>query len=161
MSVSQIEKTSPQNPKEMKALIAIFSGIAYQLCQYSTVRSRGFWRHPNTPQLARSLQDARDLDATLLTKLNAEAIGREANARIATIRKFAGYPRAVQDPLHARRFFFQGCQIEFDFVGEPLSFEVARALQNDIAKIPTTQAQGGAEHPLLDRRRACQQLQRH
>lgn len=54
-------------------------------------------RYPAACQIAPLLDDARALDASLLSKLNAEAIGPEASARIAPIRKFVGDPRRARD----------------------------------------------------------------
>jgi len=53
-------------------------------------------RYPAACRIAPLLDDARDLEASLLSKLNIEAIGVEAVARIAPVRKFAA------DPLTAR-----------------------------------------------------------
>ncbi|WP_093359601.1 UvrD-helicase domain-containing protein [Tropicimonas isoalkanivorans] len=53
-------------------------------------------RYPAACQIAPLLDDARALDASLLSKLNAEAIGPEAVERIAPVRKFAAEPRALR-----------------------------------------------------------------
>ena len=53
-------------------------------------------RYPAASQIAPLLNDARALDASLLSKLNAEAIGTEAVARIAPVRKFAGDPSTLR-----------------------------------------------------------------
>lgn len=53
-------------------------------------------RYPAACQIAPLLDDARALDASLLSKLNAEAIGPEVVARIAPVRKFAGDPRTAR-----------------------------------------------------------------
>lgn len=53
-------------------------------------------RYPAACQLAPLLDDARALDASLLSKLNAEAIGSDAVARIAPVRKFASDPRTAR-----------------------------------------------------------------
>ena len=53
-------------------------------------------RYPAACQIAPLLEDARALDASLLSKLHAEAIGPEAVARIAPVRKFAGDPRTAR-----------------------------------------------------------------
>ncbi len=53
-------------------------------------------RYPAACQIAPLLEQARALDAELLSKLNAEAIGRETVARIAPVRKFAGDPRSAR-----------------------------------------------------------------
>jgi DNA helicase-4 len=50
-------------------------------------------RYPAACQIAPLLDEARTLDASLLSKLNVEAIGPEVVARIAPVRKFAGDPR--------------------------------------------------------------------
>jgi DNA helicase-4 len=42
------------------------------------------------------LQDARSLDATLLSKLRSEAIGSDRAERVALVRKFVADPRAAQ-----------------------------------------------------------------
>lgn len=47
-------------------------------------------------KIAPLMDDAKALDASLLSKLNAEAIGPEVVARIATVRKFASDPRAAR-----------------------------------------------------------------
>jgi DNA helicase-4 len=53
-------------------------------------------RYPAACQIAPLLEKARALDASLLSKLNAEAIGREIVAHIAPVRKFAGDPRTLR-----------------------------------------------------------------
>ena len=53
-------------------------------------------RYPAAYQIAPLLDEARALDASLLSKLNEEAIGPEAVARIAPVRKFAGDPRSAR-----------------------------------------------------------------
>jgi len=53
-------------------------------------------RYPTACQIAFLLEDARSLDASLLSRLNAEAIGPEASARIAPVRKFASEPRTAR-----------------------------------------------------------------
>ena len=53
-------------------------------------------RYPAACQIAPLLHDARDLDAALLSKLNVDAIGPEAAARIAPVRKFAADPRTAR-----------------------------------------------------------------
>ncbi len=53
-------------------------------------------RYPAACQIAPLLEQARALDASLLSKLNAEAIGRGAVARIAPVRKFASDPRTLR-----------------------------------------------------------------
>ena len=53
-------------------------------------------RYPAACQIAPLLHDARDLDASLLSKLNAEAIGPDGVARIAPVRKFAADPRTAR-----------------------------------------------------------------
>lgn len=53
-------------------------------------------RYPAACQIAPLLKQARALDASLLSKLNAEAIGPETVARIAPIRTFASDPRTCQ-----------------------------------------------------------------
>lgn len=53
-------------------------------------------RYPSACQIAPLLDDARNLDASLLSKLNAEAIGPEVVARIAPVRKFAADPRTAR-----------------------------------------------------------------
>ncbi|MBN8630062.1 MAG: UvrD-helicase domain-containing protein [Rhodobacterales bacterium] len=53
-------------------------------------------RYPSACQIAPLLDDARALDSSLLSKLNAEAIGAEAVARIAPVRKFATDPRTTR-----------------------------------------------------------------
>lgn len=53
-------------------------------------------RYPAACQIASLLDDARALDTSLLSKLQAEAIGPEASARIAIVRKFADDPRTAR-----------------------------------------------------------------
>jgi DNA helicase-4 len=53
-------------------------------------------RYPAACRIAPLLEEARALDASLLSKLNAEAIGRETAARIAPVRKFASDPRTLR-----------------------------------------------------------------
>lgn len=53
-------------------------------------------RYPAACQIAPLLKDARALDASLLTKLNAEALGSEAVARIAPARMFARDPQTAR-----------------------------------------------------------------
>lgn len=53
-------------------------------------------RYPSACLIAPLLDDARALDASLLSKLNAKAIGAEVVARIAPVRKFATDPRAAR-----------------------------------------------------------------
>lgn len=53
-------------------------------------------RYPAACRIAPLLHDARDLDASLLSKLNAEAIRPDAVARIAPVRKFAADPRMAR-----------------------------------------------------------------
>lgn len=53
-------------------------------------------QYPAACQIAPLLEEARALDASLLSKLNAEAIGRETAARIAPVRKFASDPRPLR-----------------------------------------------------------------
>lgn len=53
-------------------------------------------RYPSACQIAPLLDDARELDASILSKLNTEAIGPEAVARIAPVRKFAADPRTTR-----------------------------------------------------------------
>ena len=53
-------------------------------------------RYPSACQIAPLLDDARVLDVSLLSKLNAEAIGPEVVARMAPVRKFATDPRMVR-----------------------------------------------------------------
>ncbi|WP_245427000.1 UvrD-helicase domain-containing protein [Mesorhizobium sp. YM1C-6-2] len=53
-------------------------------------------RYPAVCQIAPLLEKARALDASLLSKLNAEAIGREIVAHIAPVRKFACDPRTLR-----------------------------------------------------------------
>ncbi|MDD9706758.1 UvrD-helicase domain-containing protein [Seohaeicola sp. SP36] len=53
-------------------------------------------RYPAACQIAPLLDDARDLDASLLSKLNADAIGPVVVARIAPVRQFAADPRTAR-----------------------------------------------------------------
>ncbi len=53
-------------------------------------------RYPAACQIAPLLDDARALDTSLLSALNAEAIGPEAVARIAPVQKFAVDPRTMR-----------------------------------------------------------------
>ncbi len=53
-------------------------------------------RYPSACQIAPLLDDARNLDASLLSKLSADAIGHEVVARIAPVRKFAADPRTAR-----------------------------------------------------------------
>lgn len=53
-------------------------------------------QYPAACQIAPLLDDARALDASLLSKLSAEAIGPEVVARIALVRKFATDPRTAR-----------------------------------------------------------------
>lgn len=53
-------------------------------------------RYPAACQIASLLEEARALDASLLSKLQAEAIGPDATARIVPVRKFAGDPRTAR-----------------------------------------------------------------
>ncbi|MCY0146831.1 UvrD-helicase domain-containing protein [Hoeflea sp. G2-23] len=53
-------------------------------------------RYPAACQIAPLLEQARALNESLLSKLNAEVIGRETVARIAPVRKFAGDPRTLR-----------------------------------------------------------------
>jgi DNA helicase IV len=53
-------------------------------------------RYPAACRIAPLLDDARDLEASLLSKLNIKAIGVEAVARIAPVRKFAADPRTAR-----------------------------------------------------------------
>ncbi|MBP0485048.1 UvrD-helicase domain-containing protein [Sagittula salina] len=53
-------------------------------------------QYPAACEIAPLLDDARALDSALLSKLNAEAIGPEAVARIAPVRKFASDPRTLR-----------------------------------------------------------------
>lgn len=53
-------------------------------------------RYPAACRVTPLLDDARELDASLLSKLNAAAIGPEAVERIAPVRKFAAEPRALR-----------------------------------------------------------------
>jgi len=52
--------------------------------------------YPSACKIAPLLDDAKALDASLLSKLNAEAIGPEVAARIAPVRKFAADPRSAR-----------------------------------------------------------------
>ena len=52
--------------------------------------------YPAACKVTPLLNDARALDASLLSKLQSEAIGPEATARMAVVRKFAGDPRTVR-----------------------------------------------------------------
>lgn len=53
-------------------------------------------RYPAACSLALVLQDARSLDATLLSKLRSEAIGTDRAKRVALVRKFVADPRAAR-----------------------------------------------------------------
>lgn len=53
-------------------------------------------KYPSACKIAPLLDEARALDASLLSKLNAEAIGPEIVARIAPLRKFAADPRTAR-----------------------------------------------------------------
>lgn len=53
-------------------------------------------QYPSACQVAPLLDDARALDASLLSKLNSEAIGPEVVARIAPVRQFAADPRTAR-----------------------------------------------------------------
>lgn len=53
-------------------------------------------RYPSVCQIAPLVDDARALDASLLSKLNADAIGPEVVARVAPVRKFAADPRTAR-----------------------------------------------------------------
>jgi len=53
-------------------------------------------RYPAACSLAQLLQDARFLDASLLSKLKAEAIGADRAKRVALVRKFVADPRAAR-----------------------------------------------------------------
>lgn len=53
-------------------------------------------QYPAACRIATLLDDARALDASLLSKLNAEAIGPESFARIVPVRKFAADPRTFR-----------------------------------------------------------------
>jgi DNA helicase IV len=53
-------------------------------------------RYPSACRVAPLLDDARELDTSILSKLNAEAIGPEVVARIAPVRKFAADPRTAR-----------------------------------------------------------------
>ncbi len=53
-------------------------------------------RYPSASQIAPLLEMARAVDATLLSILNAEAIGPEVVARIAPVREFAADPRTAR-----------------------------------------------------------------
>ncbi|MCX7298885.1 MAG: UvrD-helicase domain-containing protein [Rhodobacterales bacterium] len=53
-------------------------------------------RYPAACQITPLLDEARSLESSLLSKLNAEAIGANAVARIAPVRKFAADPRTAR-----------------------------------------------------------------
>lgn len=53
-------------------------------------------RYPSACQTVPLLDEARALDASLLSKLNVEAIGADAVARIAPVRKFAADPQTAR-----------------------------------------------------------------
>lgn len=53
-------------------------------------------RYPSACRVAPLLDDARELDTSLLSKLNADAIGPEIVTRIAPVRKFAADPRRAR-----------------------------------------------------------------
>ena len=53
-------------------------------------------RYPAACRIAPLLEQVRGLESVLLSKLNAEAIGPEAVARIAPVRKFASDPRTLR-----------------------------------------------------------------
>ncbi len=53
-------------------------------------------RYPAACSLALILQDARSLDASLLSKLRSEAIGTDKAERVALVRKFVADPRAAR-----------------------------------------------------------------
>jgi len=53
-------------------------------------------RYPAACSLALVIQDARFLDATLLSKLRSEAIGADKAERVALVRKFVADPRAAR-----------------------------------------------------------------
>jgi DNA helicase-4 len=53
-------------------------------------------RYPSACQIEPLLVEARSLESSLLSTLNSEAIGREAEARIAPVRKFATDPRTTR-----------------------------------------------------------------
>ena len=53
-------------------------------------------QYPSACEVAPLLDDAQALDTSLLSKLNAEAIGPEVVARIAPVRKFAADPRTAR-----------------------------------------------------------------
>ena len=53
-------------------------------------------RYPSACQIAPLLKEARALDDLLLSKLRAEAIGRESTARIAPVREFVHDPRSAR-----------------------------------------------------------------
>lgn len=53
-------------------------------------------RYPAACQIAPLLDEACALDSSLLSKLNSEAIGAEAVARIAPVRRFSGDPRTAR-----------------------------------------------------------------
>mgnify|MGYP000114163693 CR=1 FL=1 len=73
--------------KEARRLDRLLAGV-----QSLTAPSR----YPAACTVAPLLDDARALDASLLSKLNAEAIGPEAVERIAPVRRFAAEPREVR-----------------------------------------------------------------
>lgn len=52
--------------------------------------------YPSACRVAPLLDDARELDTSLLSKLNADAIGPEVVARIAPVRKFVAEPRTAR-----------------------------------------------------------------
>lgn len=52
--------------------------------------------YPSACQIAPLLDEGRALESSLLSKLNAEAIGPEVVARIAPVRKFAADPRTAR-----------------------------------------------------------------
>lgn len=54
-------------------------------------------RYPAASQMAALLEDARALDASLLSKLHSKAIGPQATARIASIRDFASEPQKARN----------------------------------------------------------------
>ena len=54
-------------------------------------------RYPAACSLAPVLQDARSLDASLLSKLRPEAIGTERVARVSLVRQFVADPRAARE----------------------------------------------------------------
>lgn len=53
-------------------------------------------QYPSACKIAPLLDDARTLDASLLSKLNSDAIGPQAVARIAPVRKFVADPRTAR-----------------------------------------------------------------